>query len=100
MPRLFHRPVRRDQGAGAAHGCLPAPVRYLEAHGPVYEVQVQVLQLQGLQAPGAGRLHQGLLMAGAPELQGGDGSGDTHAHSLAHVNTPRLIPQTQGLEGT
>ena len=32
-------------------------VLYLEAHGPVHEVEVQVVQLQGLQTPGAGCFH-------------------------------------------
>ena len=52
-------------------------VLYLEAHGPMHEVEVQVVQLQGLQTPGAGCFHQGLLMAGAPELQGQGGGTHT-----------------------
>ena len=60
-----------------AYGCLA--ILYLEAHGPVHEVEVQVVQFQGLQTPGAGCFHQGLLMAGAPELQGEGGSTDTMA---------------------
>ena len=54
-------------------------ILHLEAHGPVHEVEVQVVQLQGLQTPDAGCFHQGLLMAGAPELQGQGGSTDTMA---------------------
>lgn len=56
------------------------PGRYLEAHGPVHEVEVQVVQVQGCETPGACRLHQRLLVAGAPELPAGG-------------RTPVLAPQ-------
>lgn len=69
-PSSLHHPPGHDQERSLPVGDLTRPGQYLETHGPVYEVEVQVLQLQGLQSVGAGWSHQGLLMAGAPELQG------------------------------
>lgn len=78
VPRLLAQclppPCGHDQEGRLGVGDLTRPGKYLETHGPVYEVEVQVVQLQGLQSLGAGCPHQGLLMAGTPELQGGGGA--------------------------
>lgn len=68
LAQLFTPPTGAWPGKKLPVGALTRHGQYLETHGPVDEVEVQVLQLQGLQSVGAGWSHQGLLMAGTPEL--------------------------------
>lgn len=68
-PSPSHHLLGAPGGRGCPGDISPPPEWYLETCGPVYEVEVQVIQLQGLQTSRACRFHQGLLMAGAPELQ-------------------------------
>lgn len=57
-------------GRALTGGSWELKAQYLESHGPVHQVEIQIIQLEGSKCFLACLLHQGSLAEGGPQLQG------------------------------